>query len=105
MQFGSGYIKMPNDFNINQNWFSLNGDVLILWDKVPSRIRLSNGSTRTDKSTFTEAELNSAGYKVVPMVNYNYSLETHYERWNGTTIEILEFDLHEDLSIEPDPVE
>ena len=81
------------------------GDVLILWDKVPSRIRLSNGSTRTDKSTFTEAELNSAGYKVVPMVNYNYSLETHYERWNGTTIEILEFDLHEDLSIEPDPVE
>lgn len=103
IQFGSGYIKMSNDFNINENWFSLNGEVPILWDRVPSRIRLSDGSTRTNKSTFTEAELNSAGYKVVPMVNYND--ETHYERWNGTIIEILKFDTHDDLPIEPHPVE
>ena len=79
------------------------GEVPILWDRVPSRIRLSDGSTRTNKSTFTEAELNSAGYKVVPMVNYND--ETHYERWNGTIIEILKFDTHDDLPIEPHPVE
>jgi hypothetical protein len=37
------------------------------------------------------------------MVNYND--ETHYERWNGTIIEILKFDTHDDLPIEPHPVE
>lgn len=30
--------------------------------EVPHRIRLSNGNTRTNKTTFTEEELNDAGY-------------------------------------------
>lgn len=33
---------------------------------IPFRIRLSNGSTRTDPSTFTEAEIIDAGFTAVP---------------------------------------
>lgn len=33
---------------------------------IPFRIRLSNGSTRTDPSTFTEAEIVDAGFTAVP---------------------------------------
>lgn len=32
---------------------------------IPFRIRLSNGSTRTDPSTFTEAEITDAGFTAV----------------------------------------
>lgn len=30
--------------------------------ELPNKIRLSNGTTRTDRNTFTEEELNDAGY-------------------------------------------
>lgn len=35
---------------------------------LPNRIRLSNGLTRTDSSTFTEDEIADAGYVLVPDV-------------------------------------
>ncbi len=94
---------MANDFNAAESWFSLNGHVPISWHEFPERIRLSDGSTRTDKSTFTEAQLNSAGYKIGRWVNYND--ETHHKIWNGTTFEILEFNIKEDLDDLPDPEE
>jgi hypothetical protein len=34
---------------------------------IPGRIRLSNGLTRTDKTTFTEEEISDAGYTVAPI--------------------------------------
>lgn len=35
-------------------------------DVLPDRIRLSNGETKTDKSTFTDSDLADAGYTVAP---------------------------------------
>jgi len=34
--------------------------------ELPNRIRLSNGMTRTDKTTFTDDEITDAGYTLVP---------------------------------------
>lgn len=42
-------------------------------EKIPNRIRLSNGSTRTDSSTFTSEEIQDAGWIEVespPSVQY-----------------------------------
>lgn len=39
--------------------YSLNGS---LPEELPNRIRLSDGSTRTDRSTFTDEEIANAGY-------------------------------------------
>lgn len=51
--------------------------------ELPHRIRLSDGSTRTDIATFTEAEIADAGYvaapeKISPSQNGNVVV------WNGT---------------------
>lgn len=49
---------------------------------LPHKIKLSNGMTRTDSSTFTPEELSDAGYVAVdspPGVEYPNKLE-----WNGT---------------------
>ena len=53
---------------------------------IPKRIRLSDGNTRTDSSTFTDDELIDAGYIVVedPPV---YDEETHKLIWSGTAFE------------------
>lgn len=51
---------------------------------LPNRIKLSNGFTRTDKSTFTAEEIADAGWILVdnlPVVDYPYKLE-----WNGETL-------------------
>ena len=52
-------------------------------DKLPERIRLSNGSTRTDSSTFTTEELSDAGYVAVSTAP-TYNNRTHNLSWNGS---------------------
>ena len=50
--------------------------------EIPFRIRLSDGTTRTDPSTFTEEEIIDAGYIEVsdpPVPDYPNKLD-----WNGT---------------------
>lgn len=55
----------------------------ITWEQIPHRIRLSNGFTRTDKSTFTEEELIDAGYIQVE----DSPATTGYQKatWTGTS--------------------
>lgn len=50
---------------------------------LPHRIRLSNGSTRTDSSTFTEAEILDAGYVSVDAPP-TYENRTHKLDWTGS---------------------
>lgn len=53
--------------------------------QLPNRIKLSNGFTKTDKSTFTEEDLADAGWIAVdypPVVEYPNKLE-----WNNSTLE------------------
>ena len=52
-------------------------------DQLPERIRLSNGSTRTDSSTFTTEELSDAGYVAVSTAP-TYNNRTHNLSWNGS---------------------
>ena len=52
-------------------------------NQLPERIRLSNGSTRTDSSTFTEAELLDAGYVSVDAPP-TYENRTHRLDWTGS---------------------
>lgn len=52
--------------------------------QLPNRIKLSNGFTRTDKSTFTAEEIADAGWIQVedpPVVEYPNKLE-----WNSETL-------------------
>ena len=56
---------------------------------LPNRIRLSNGSTRTDSSTFTTEELTDAGYVAVSTAP-TYNSLTHNLTWNGTDWETVE---------------
>ena len=51
--------------------------------EIPERIRLSNGSTRTDSSTFTSDELVDAGYVEVSNPP-DFNQETHKLTWSGT---------------------
>ena len=46
-------------------FYSYKNQYPISFDEVPDRIRLSDGSTRTDKTTFTPEELLDAGYVMV----------------------------------------
>ncbi len=50
--------------------------------EIPERIRLSNGSTRTDSSTFTSDELVDAGYVEVSNPP-DFNQETHKLVWSG----------------------
>lgn len=61
--------------------YSLNGNYPTL---LPQRIRLSNGMTRTDSSTFTQEELTDAGYLEVsdpPTYSYPDVLEWSNNSW------------------------
>jgi len=63
--------------------------------EIPERIRLSNGSTRTDSSTFTSDELVDAGYVEVSNPP-DFNQETHKVIWNGTewqTISLTEYEI------------
>ena len=61
--------------------YSFNGEYPI--DTLPHRIRLSDGSTRTDSSTFTSEELVDAGYVEVSNPP-DFNQETHKLVWSGT---------------------
>lgn len=60
--------------------YSFNGEYPI--DTLPHRIRLSDGSTRTDSSTFTNEELVDAGYVEVSNPP-DFNQETHKLVWSG----------------------
>ena len=53
---------------------------------LPHRIRLSDGSTRTDSSTFTADELSSAGITTVSDPP-EYNADTHKLTWDNIGIE------------------
>ena len=59
--------------------YSLNGEYP---QALPERIRLSNGQTRSDSSTFTAEEIADAGY--VAVVKPPYKSITHTLDWDGT---------------------
>jgi hypothetical protein len=59
--------------------YSLNGKYP---QALPERIRLSNGQTRSDSSTFTAEEIADAGY--VAVVKPSYDRTTHTLDWDGT---------------------
>ena len=61
--------------------YSFNGEYPI--DTLPHRIQLSDGSTRTDSSTFTSEELVDAGYVEVSNPP-DFNQETHKLVWSGT---------------------
>ena len=50
---------------------------------LPHRIVLSNGSTRTDSSTFTDAEISDAGYVGVETAP-SYNSRSQRLEWTGT---------------------
>ena len=52
-------------------------------DNLPERIRLSNGFTRTDSSTFTTDEITDAGYVAVSTAP-TYNDRTHKLIWDGS---------------------
>ena len=55
---------------------------------LPERIRLSDGSTRTDSSTFTDEELTDAGY-IEAGDPPAYDSDTQKVIWNGTAWEVV----------------
>ena len=55
---------------------------------LPERIRLSNGSTRTDSSTFTAEEITNAGYIAAGNAP-SYNASTQKVIWNGTAWEVV----------------
>ena len=64
--------------------YSINGEYPI--ETLPHRIRLSDGSTRTDSSTFTADELSSAGITTVSDPP-EYNADTHKLTWDNIDIE------------------
>ena len=64
--------------------YSLNGDYPTT--SLPHRIRLSNGLTKTDNTTFTDDDLVSAGITTVADPS-TYNANTHKLVWNSETIE------------------
>lgn len=65
--------------------------------ELPFRIRLSDGSTRTDPTTFTKEELSSAGFVEVddkPLVEY-----PQYVSWSGTAWVICSYTLEDQKSV------
>lgn len=66
---------------------------------IPYRIRLSNGLTRTDPSTFTEEEIADAGYTSVPYMPVPNSVQK--VSWNAQLLQwVLEDKTLEDLQAE-----
>lgn len=63
--------------------YSLRGDTP---KPLPNRIRLSDGSTRTDNTTFTVEEIADAGYVEVVVPDYNGLIE--YLDWDGLSYTI-----------------
>lgn len=57
-------------------------------EPLPERIRLSDGRTRTDSSTFTAEEIADAGY-VAAGVSPSFDGDTEKVIWNGSSWEVL----------------
>ena len=64
--------------------YSIKGNYPI--ETLPHRIRLSDGSTRTDSSTFTADELSSAGITTVSDPP-EYNADTHKLTWDNNDVE------------------
>ena len=64
--------------------YSINGEYPI--SSLPHRIRLSNGLTKTDRTTFTNDDLVSAGITTVADIP-SYNTNTHKLVWNSETTE------------------
>ena len=64
--------------------YSIKGNYPV--ETLPHRIRLSDGSTRTDSSTFTADELSSAGITTVSDPP-EYNADTHKLTWDNIDIE------------------
>ena len=69
-------------------------------DNIPERIRLSNGLTRTDSTTFTDEELIAAGWVEVNSPNHND--ETHKCEWVDGAWTYIELSDFEKYAIRPD---
>jgi hypothetical protein len=68
--------------------FSYNGQYPIIFEKLPDRIRLSNGLTITDKDNFTLENLRDAGYIVAPTIP-DYNCNNEKLIWNGSDWEVV----------------
>lgn len=68
-------------------WYSNKGAYPV--DTLPHRIILSDGSSRTDSSTFTNAELVNAGITTTTSPP-TYDSNTHKLSWNGSDWQIDE---------------
>lgn len=64
---------------------------------LPQRIRFSDGSTRTDSSTFTNEELTDAEY-VAAGDSPSYDSDTQKVIWNGSSWEVVSLTLSERVS-------
>lgn len=75
-------------------WYSLNNQEPTL---LPESIRMSNGLTRTDSSTFTEEEIAEAGY----VLSREKPICGVYEKviWNGSDWEIIDMTEQEKESV------
>jgi len=71
------------------NLYSINGEEP---RELPQRIRLSDGSTKTDSSTFTDDEIKDAGF-VGPYSTPDIDEETQYYVWNIETLSYEVVDL------------
>jgi|ETN01SMinimDraft_1059929.scaffolds.fasta_scaffold20495_2 hypothetical protein len=65
-------------------------------ENLPERIRLSDGRTRTDSSTYTNEEIVDAGYAAVSTAP-TYNNRTHKLSWDGTDWQVDEL-AEEDIS-------
>ena len=69
---------------------------------LPERIRLSDGMTRTDKSTFTDAEIADAGYVYVDPFTQTYEERTQKVLWDSETVSWQLLDKTEDEIVKYD---
>ncbi len=54
--------------------------------EIPNRIRLSDGTTKTDKETFTAEDLTDAGF-TGPYTPPTFDEDTEYLEWNTVNLE------------------
>jgi len=67
---------------------------------LPNRIRLSNGTTRTDSSTFTAQEISDAGYTLVTAPPTKGDFQ--HLRWTGTAWQLVDYTDDEIAAIQRD---
>lgn len=68
--------------------------------RLPERISLSDGRSRTDASSFTEEELNDAGY-TGPYTKPEYNQEYQRRHWNSETLSYVVEDKTDEEIWEP----